>query len=144
MFLILSDNWKTLLFIKVYPYTDIFLIVMLLFFFLKSVFFLTDEFFSLQMTFFLINSEHPGKHAFLQWDLLYFNHSHIIRETRTVLLIFYLELEISVVDVQRIHQNSKRWWVLIRVSYWNWLLDTFCCYEYGANATEAVQKIATD
>ena len=24
------------------------------------------------------------------------------------------------------------------------VLATFCCYEYGANASEAVQKIATD
>ena len=24
------------------------------------------------------------------------------------------------------------------------VLTTFCCYDYGANASEAVQKIATD
>ena len=33
-------------------------------------------------------------------------------ETRAVLLIFSLELEISGVAVQRIHQNSKKWWLL--------------------------------
>ena len=33
-------------------------------------------------------------------------------ETRAVLLTFLLELEISGVVVQRIHQNSKKWWLL--------------------------------
>ena len=33
-------------------------------------------------------------------------------ETQIVLLIFSLELEISGVAVQRIHQNSKKWWLL--------------------------------
>ena len=33
-------------------------------------------------------------------------------ETRAVLLIFPLELEISGVAVQRIHQNSQKWWYL--------------------------------
>ena len=34
------------------------------------------------------------------------------QETLAVLLIFSLELEISWVAVQRIHQNSKKWWFL--------------------------------
>ena len=33
-------------------------------------------------------------------------------ETQVVLLIFSLELEISGVAVQRIHQNSEKWWLL--------------------------------
>ena len=41
------------------------------------------------------------------------HHSHKKRkdslETRAVLLIFSLELEISGVAVQSIHQNSKKW-----------------------------------
>ena len=44
------------------------------------------------------------------------DHSHKKRkdslETRVVLLIFSLELEISEVEAQRIHQNSKKWWLL--------------------------------
>ena len=42
-----------------------------------------------------------------------FNHNHKKRkdslETRAVLLIFSLELEISGVTVQSIHQNSEKW-----------------------------------
>ena len=42
-------------------------------------------------------------------------HSHKKRkdnlETRAVLLIISLELEISGVAVQRIHQNSEKWWL---------------------------------
>ena len=45
------------------------------------------------------------------------NHSHKKRkdslETRTVLLIFSLELEISGLAVQSIHQNSKKWRLLL-------------------------------
>ena len=47
-------------------------------------------------------------------NILY--HSHQKRkdnlETRVLLLIFSLELEIFEVAVQRIHQNSKKWWLL--------------------------------
>ena len=45
-------------------------------------------------------------------------HSHKKRkdspETRAVLLIFFLELEISGVAVQGTHQNSKKWRLLLR------------------------------
>ena len=34
-------------------------------------------------------------------------------ETRAVLLIFWLELEISGVAVQSIHQNSEKWRLLL-------------------------------
>ena len=44
-------------------------------------------------------------------------HSHKKRkdspETRAVLLIFFLELEISGVAVQSIHQNSEKWRLLL-------------------------------
>ena len=33
-------------------------------------------------------------------------------ETRAVVLIISLELEISGVAIQSIHQNSKNWWLL--------------------------------
>ena len=68
-------------------------------------------------------------------------------ETRTVLLIFSLELEISVVAIQRIHENSERWWLTVEFLSENdfeAVLATFCCHDYGANASEAVQKIASD
>ena len=49
------------------------------------------------------------------------NHSHKKRkdslETRAVFLIFSLELEISGVAIQRIHQNSEKWWLLIGIGH---------------------------
>ena len=49
----------------------------------------------------------------LQNHLLF--HSHKKREgsleTRAVLLMLSLELEISGVVVKRIHQNSEKWWI---------------------------------
>ena len=68
-------------------------------------------------------------------------------ETRAVLLIFSLELEISVVAIQRIHENSERRWLTVEFLSENdfeAVLATFCCHDYGANASEAVQKIASD
>ena len=52
--------------------------------------------------------------------LMLFALNHILKkgkdclETRTVLLIFLLELEISGVAVQSIHQNRKKWQLLLR------------------------------
>ena len=69
------------------------------------------------------------------------------RETRAVLLTFSLELEISGVAVQRIHQNSQKWWLceeLLCENDFEAVLATFCCYDYGAVASDAVQKITTD
>ena len=54
-------------------------------------------------------------------------------ETWATFLIFSLELEIPGMVVQRIHQNN-----------FEAVLATCCCYDYGANASKAVQKIATD
>ena len=68
-------------------------------------------------------------------------------ETRAVLLIFSLELEISVVAIQRIHENSERRWLTVEFLSENdfeAVLATFCCHDCGANASEAVQKIASD
>ena len=68
-------------------------------------------------------------------------------ETRVALLVFSLELEISGVVVQRIHKNSEKSWrseELLTENDFKAVLATFCCYDYGAYASEAVQKIATD
>ena len=65
-----------------------------------------------------------------------FNHSHKKRkdslETRAALLVFSLELEISGVTVQRIHQNSKKWWLceeLLSENDFEAVLPTFCSYD---------------
>ena len=78
-------------------------------------------------------------------------HSHQKRkyslETRAVLLIFSIELDISGMAVQRIDQNSKKWWLcgeLLSENDFKTVLFTFCCYDYGANTSETVRKIATD
>ena len=80
-----------------------------------------------------------------------FFHSHKKRndsmETRAVLLIFLLELEISGVAVQNIHQNSEKWWLCeLMLSEHNLeaVLATFYCYDYSANASEPGQKFASD
>ena len=63
---------------------------------------------------------------------------------QTVLLILPLELEMSVVAVQRIHENSKKWCFLLNEKDFEAVLATFCCYDYGTNTSEAVQNIAID
>ena len=65
---------------------------------------------------------------------------------RLYLLIFSLELEIFGVVVQKMHQNSKNGGFceeLLSENDFEAVLVNFCCYEYGANASEAVQKIST-
>ena len=78
-------------------------------------------------------------------------HSHRKRkdsvEIRTVLLTFLLEIEISRVAVQRIHQHSNTWWLceeLLIENDFEAIWATFCCHDCGANASEAIQRIATD
>ena len=78
-------------------------------------------------------------------------HSHKKRkdslETRAVLLIFSFQLEISRVAVQRIHQNREKWRLLgglLSENDFKAVLTTFCFCDHGVNASEAVQKIATD
>ena len=64
-----------------------------------------------------------------------------------MLLILLLELEIFGVAVQRIHKNIEKWWFceeLLSENDFEAVLATFFCYEYGANASEAVQKIAAN
>ena len=80
-----------------------------------------------------------------------FIHNHEKRkdslETLAALFIFSLEVEISGVAAQRIHQNSEKWWLceeLLSENIFEAVLATFCCYDYGACASEAVPKIATD
>ena len=67
-------------------------------------------------------------------------------ETRAVLLILLLELEIFVVAVQSIHQNSKKLQLCEELFCRNEseaVLATFCYY-HSAKAFEAVQKVATN
>ena len=63
------------------------------------------------------------------------------------MLIFSLELKIFGVAVQGIHQNSEKWRFceeLLSENDFEAVLATFCCYDYGANDSDAVQKIAAD
>ena len=60
-----------------------------------------------------------------------------------MLLIFSLEPETSGVAVQGIPQNSEKWLLLpVRIFLVKMTLRPF--YVYGANISEAVEKIATD
>ena len=68
-------------------------------------------------------------------------------ETLVVLLIFSLERKISGVTVQGIHQNIKKWQLceeLLSENDFEAVLATSYCYEYGGNASEPIQEIATD
>ena len=83
---------------------------------------------------------HLFSHSFKKWkDSL---------ETRTALLIFSLELEISGVAVQSINQNSENGGfyeeLLLSEKDFEAILATFCFYNHGTNASEAVQRIATN
>ena len=63
-----------------------------------------------------------------------------------ILLIISLELEIFGVAIQKIHQNTKKWCLCEELLIGNdveAVLVNFRCYDYGANASEAVQKIST-
>ena len=64
-----------------------------------------------------------------------------------LIYLFSLELEICVVAVQRIHQNSKNGGFceeLLSENDFEAVLANFCCHDHCVNASEAVQKIATD
>ena len=58
----------------------------------------------------------------------------------------FLELETSRLVIQRIHQNKNGNFCeeLFSENDFEAVFATFCCYDYGVNASEAVQKIATD
>ena len=61
--------------------------------------------------------------------------------------MFLLELEISGVVVQSIHQTAKNSDLcekLLSENDFETVLATSCCYDYGAKDSVAVQKIATD
>ena len=61
-------------------------------------------------------------------------------------MIFSLELEIFGVAVQRIHQTLKNGTFceeLLSENDFEAVLVNFCCYDYGTNASEAVQMIST-
>ena len=82
-------------------------------------------------------------------------HSQKIRkvslETRAALLMLLLEFIISGVSVQRIHQNCKKT-VVFRENFFsgNDLETVFCdlailcCYNYGENTSEVVERFTTD
>ena len=59
-------------------------------------------------------------------------------------LMLSLELEVYGVAVQSIHQNSNFCEELLHENDFEVVLATFCCYDHGAKASEAVQKIVTD
>ena len=75
-------------------------------------------------------------------------HSHKKRryslKTRAVLLIFSLELEISGVAVQSIHQKTTKNSNFCSKNDLEAGLVTFCCYDHYAKPSEEVQMIATD
>ena len=65
-------------------------------------------------------------------------------EARAMLLTFSLELEISGVAIQSIHQNSENLWLLWRIAEFETVLAAFCCYDHSAKAYKEVYKISTD
>ena len=78
-------------------------------------------------------------------------HSHKKRkdslETRAVLPIFSLELDISGVAVKskiKTAKNGDFCEELLGENDFETVLASFCCYDHGVKASEAVQKIATD
>ena len=65
-------------------------------------------------------------------------------ETRAVLMVFSLELEISEVAVRTYIKTAKIGDFqeeLASENDFEAVLATFCCYDHGAKASEAVQKI---
>ena len=61
-------------------------------------------------------------------------------------MTFLPQLEISMVAVKRILEHNEKWLVSIFHSGNDFqaVLALFCCYDYGVNASEAVEKIAAD
>ena len=81
--------------------------------------------------------------AFLFFDVKRLSHSHKKREdsleTRAVLLIFFLELEIYGVAVQGYIKTAKNDGVcleLLSKNDFEAVLVTFCYYDHGAKASE--------
>ena len=64
----------------------------------------------------------------------------VTKHEKTITACSYLSF-----SIQKIHQNSKKWWLLWGIALWKWLWGCFSQFLlwYGANASEAVQKIST-
>ena len=60
-----------------------------------------------------------------------------------VLIIFLLDLKISGVAVQETHKNNEKRLLSVRI-FFDAVLATFCCYDCGANCSDAVEKMATN
>ena len=61
-------------------------------------------------------------------------------------MIVSLELEIFGVSVERMHQTANNGTFceeLLSENDFKAVLVNFCCYDYGTNASESVQKIST-
>ena len=108
--------------------------------------------------FFLCNNSHNNrKHSLETWAVLLILSlelkisgvaiQRIHQKREAVLLILSLELKISEVTIQGIHQKSKKLcllWELPTKNDFVAVLATFCCYDHDAKVFEAVQKIATN
>ena len=62
------------------------------------------------------------------------------KHEKTIMACSYLNF-----SMQKIHQNSKKWWLLWGIAQWKWLWGCFNQFlllwiYYSANASEAVQK----
>ena len=62
----------------------------------------------------------------------------VTKHEKTTMACSYLNF-----SIQKIDQNSKKMVALWGIAHWEWLWGCFSCYEYGANAFEAVQNIST-
>ena len=69
-------------------------------------------------------------------------------KTPAILLIYCFEREITGIAVQAIHQNSKKMAAFseefLSENDLEAVLVPSCCYDYGASASEEIEKIATD
>ena len=91
---------------------------------------------------------------FRVFEIRVFNFGIVIKKRkdslkiRAILLIYSFELEISRVAVQAIHQNSKKVAAfseeILSENDIEAVLVPSCCYDYGASASEEIEKIATD
>ena len=92
------------------------------------------------------------KKALNSINSIYSKHSHKkwkdILKTRSVMLIFLLEIKISGVAIKKTLQTSKNGYLhcFSKESFsennFETVLANFYCYKYDANASEEVEKIA--
>ena len=62
------------------------------------------------------------------------------KHEKTIMASNYLNF-----SIQKIHQSSRKWWLLWGIAYWKWLWSCFNQFlllwiYYSANPSEAVQK----